>query len=70
MTKNNIKLKTSFICSQCGADHFLLTKKEITETTAETLFINIHNYADTRFMLTCCACNNTFKIIDMETIYE
>ena len=70
MTKNNIKLKTSFICSQCGADHFLLTKKEITETTTETLSINVHNYADTSYRLTCTSCNKTFAIVNMEDTYE
>ena len=59
-----LKLKLSILCPQCKNNYFLLTKKEIKETTTETLSVNIHNYADTQCYLTCCSCNNTFKVID------
>lgn len=59
-----LKLKLSILCPQCKNDYFLLTKKEIKETTAETYSINVHNHADTQYYLTCCSCNNTFKIVD------
>ena len=59
-----LKLKLSILCSQCKNNYFLLTKKEIKETTTETLSVNVHNYADTQYYLTCCSCNNTFKIVD------
>lgn len=70
MTKNNLDLKTSFICPQCGHDYFLLTKKEIVETTTEILSINVHNYADTRYRLTCTNCNKTFAVVSMENSNE
>lgn len=62
--QNSVKLKLSILCPQCKSDYFLLTKKEINETTAETLFVGTHNYADTQYYLTCCNCAHTFKVID------
>ena len=62
--RNSVKLKLSILCPQCKNDCFLLTKKEIKETTTETYSVNVHNYADTQYYLTCCSCNNTFKIVD------
>lgn len=59
-----LKLKLSILCPQCKNDYFLLTKKEIKETTTETYSVNAHNYADTQYYLTCSSCNNTFKIAD------
>ena len=59
-----LKLKLSILCPQCKNDHFLLTKKEIKETTTETYSVNAHNYADTEYYLTCCSCSNTFKLVD------
>ena len=70
MIENSLNLNTSFVCPQCGHNHFLLTKKEITETTTETLSINVHNYADTSYRLTCTSCNKTFAIVNMEDTYE
>ena len=65
-----LKLKLSILCPQCRSDYFLLTKKEITETTTETLSINVHNYADTSYRLTCTSCNKTFAIVNMEDTHE
>lgn len=59
-----IKLKVSILCPQCKNNYFLLDKNEINETTTETYSINARNYADTQYYLTCCKCNNIFKIID------
>ena len=59
-----LKLKLSILCPQCKNDYFLLIKKEIKETTTETYSIDVHNFADTQYYLTCCSCNNTFKIVD------
>jgi uncharacterized protein YbaR (Trm112 family) len=62
--RESVKLKLSILCPHCKYDYFLLNKKEIKETTTETLFVGTHNYADTQYYLTCCGCNNTFKIVD------
>lgn len=62
--QNSVKLKLSILCPQCKHDYFLLNKKEINETTTETLFIGTHTYADTQYYLICCNCANTFKIVD------
>ena len=59
-----LKLKLSILCPQCKNNYFLLTKKEIKETTTEIYSVNVHNYADTQCYLTCCNCNNIFKIVD------
>lgn len=61
---DELKTDNSILCPQCKNNYFLLTKKEIKETTTETHFVNVHNYADTQYYLTCCSCNNTFKLVD------
>ena len=59
-----LKLKLSILCPQCKNDYFLLTKKEIKETTTEIYSVNARNYADTQYYLTCCNCDHTFKLVD------
>lgn len=62
---NKLKTDNSILCPYCDSNYFLLNKKEINETTTETLCTDIHNYADTRVTLTCCSCGNIFKIINL-----
>lgn len=62
--RKSVKLKLSILCPQCRSDYFLLTKKEIKETTTETYSVSAHTYADTQYYLTCCSCNHTFKVVD------
>ncbi len=59
-----LKLKLSILCPQCKNDCFLLSKKEIKETTTETLFVETRTYADTQYYLACCSCDHTFKLVD------
>ena len=62
--QNSVKLDLSILCPQCKHDYFLLNKKEINETTTETLFMGTHTYTDTQYYLTCCNCGNTFRVVD------
>ena len=62
LNNGKLKLHTSCTCPQCDHDYFRVFFEEVKETTSETLDIGVYCYANTRFFLTCCKCNNTFNI--------
>lgn len=61
-SNDELKLHTSFTCPQCSHDYFRVFYEEVKETTTETLDVGVYCYANTRFFLKCCKCNNTFII--------